>query len=291
MVRGRSIDRSLPPSRALLTQREYRARKADELKRLGDTVDELRKENMQLREEILVLGAAVGVQCRCRAAVQEARRNLRDALDALDSLDGDAWGHPVSEGGGPSLLQNHHPGAVGVDGFAPTRHPATPSTGRTSSHRPPSPLSLAPSTTRSTGMHIPASDTGQSRLYITPPPMDAHDRRPTVAGTTPDLYLIEELAMEGARWRTQRAYRTPLEETLVRGGPTGYEPDWEVVAESELAKIRGQLISATRERSVRGLTDSLAGQQDTIGAGTGQAAVTFELDPNKCCYGIVDCPD
>ena len=52
MTRGRRKDLTIPPSRALLQQRDYRARKAQYLADLEDRVRRTEEENARLRKEL-----------------------------------------------------------------------------------------------------------------------------------------------------------------------------------------------------------------------------------------------
>jgi hypothetical protein len=54
MTRGRRKDHTLPPSRALIIQREYRDRKAKHLSDLKDRCDKAEEENERLRKELEV---------------------------------------------------------------------------------------------------------------------------------------------------------------------------------------------------------------------------------------------
>lgn len=55
MTRGRRKDLSIPPSRALLQQRDYRARKAQYVNDLEDRARRAEEENVRLRKELDVL--------------------------------------------------------------------------------------------------------------------------------------------------------------------------------------------------------------------------------------------
>jgi hypothetical protein len=81
MARGRAPNLSLPPTRALTQQRDYRARKAARIaylertnKELGDEVDNLRRELVEVKEGKArdgdvekVRGMPVRTRTRCRA--------------------------------------------------------------------------------------------------------------------------------------------------------------------------------------------------------------------------------
>lgn len=55
MTRGRRKDLTIPPSRALLQQRDYRARKAQYVTDLEERVRRVEEENARLRKEVDVL--------------------------------------------------------------------------------------------------------------------------------------------------------------------------------------------------------------------------------------------
>ncbi|KAL6298256.1 hypothetical protein BKA93DRAFT_820461 [Sparassis latifolia] len=57
MTRGRRKDLTIPPSRALLQQRDYRARKARYVAELEDRCQRLEQDNSQLREQVDMLQA------------------------------------------------------------------------------------------------------------------------------------------------------------------------------------------------------------------------------------------
>ncbi|KAH9935516.1 uncharacterized protein B0H18DRAFT_415105 [Fomitopsis serialis] len=57
MTRGRRKDMTIPPSRALLQQRDYRARKARYVADLEDRCKQVEEENARLKEQIDILGA------------------------------------------------------------------------------------------------------------------------------------------------------------------------------------------------------------------------------------------
>ncbi|PCH43630.1 hypothetical protein WOLCODRAFT_74855 [Wolfiporia cocos MD-104 SS10] len=68
MTRGRRKDMTIPPSRALLQQRDYRARKARYVADLEERVRHTEEENAHLREEVEMLSAQL------RAAGHSAQR-------------------------------------------------------------------------------------------------------------------------------------------------------------------------------------------------------------------------
>ncbi|KAH9948523.1 hypothetical protein B0H21DRAFT_227184 [Amylocystis lapponica] len=64
MTRGRRKDLTIPPSRALLQQRDYRARKARYVADLEDRCQHAEEENVRLREEVDVLRARLSAPNR-----------------------------------------------------------------------------------------------------------------------------------------------------------------------------------------------------------------------------------
>lgn len=61
MTRGRKKDLTIPPSRALTQQRDYRARKALYLSELENKCQRLQEENEELRAEVAALRAGLPV--------------------------------------------------------------------------------------------------------------------------------------------------------------------------------------------------------------------------------------
>lgn len=143
MTRGRSIDKTIPPSRALAQQRDYRARKAarivsafgvlraillssstlnppssilsstrnralaDYQESLEEELERLRAENDSLRAELREarLGNARGDDQLGRSVVN-IRQHLLKALDAVNQLDGDC----SPSRSGPTSYHNHNAG-------------------------------------------------------------------------------------------------------------------------------------------------------------------------------------
>ncbi|RSH76541.1 uncharacterized protein EHS24_005530 [Apiotrichum porosum] len=90
MPRGRSIDRTLPPTRSLTAQRDYRARKVAKQRDLEDSVAQLTAENAALRAEVADLRARVA-QPDCLVpsqldAVASAQAQLMAALHQLEGV-------------------------------------------------------------------------------------------------------------------------------------------------------------------------------------------------------------
>ena len=61
MTRGRKKDLTIPPTRALTQQRDYRARKAHYLSELEDRCRHLEDENSALQQELRALKAGLPV--------------------------------------------------------------------------------------------------------------------------------------------------------------------------------------------------------------------------------------
>jgi hypothetical protein len=61
MTRGRKKDMTIPPSRALVQQRDYRARKAHYIAELEDRVRKAEAENAQLRQDLEAARAALNM--------------------------------------------------------------------------------------------------------------------------------------------------------------------------------------------------------------------------------------
>lgn len=57
MTRGRKKDLTIPPTRSLLQQRDYRARKANYVATLEERCRKAEEENVQLRNELVQLRA------------------------------------------------------------------------------------------------------------------------------------------------------------------------------------------------------------------------------------------
>lgn len=61
MTRGRKKDMSITPTRALVQQRDYRARKANYIAELEDRVRKAEAENAQLRKDLEATRAALSI--------------------------------------------------------------------------------------------------------------------------------------------------------------------------------------------------------------------------------------
>jgi len=87
MTRGRKKDLTIPPTRALTQQRDYRARKAHYLSELEDRCRHLEDENSALQQELRALKAglpvATPVDPQLMSASSELMRDLSAASSAL----------------------------------------------------------------------------------------------------------------------------------------------------------------------------------------------------------------
>ncbi|KAJ6468526.1 basic region leucin zipper protein [Mycena vitilis] len=87
MTRGRKKDTTIPPTRALALQRDYRARKSQYIADLETRCKAAEEENARLKEEVAFLraqGSASGSTTLSPAAIQ-ASAHLRDTLAAAST--------------------------------------------------------------------------------------------------------------------------------------------------------------------------------------------------------------
>ncbi|KAJ7633552.1 basic region leucin zipper protein [Mycena polygramma] len=87
MTRGRKKDTTIPPTRALALQRDYRARKTQYIADLETRCKATEEENVRLKEEVAFLraqGSASGSTTLSPAAIQ-ASAHLRDTLAAASA--------------------------------------------------------------------------------------------------------------------------------------------------------------------------------------------------------------
>ncbi|KAJ7633580.1 basic region leucin zipper protein [Mycena polygramma] len=87
MTRGRKKDTTIPPTRALALQRDYRARKSQYVADLETRCKAAEEENARLKEELAFLraqGSASGSTTLSPAAIQ-ASAHLRDTLAAASA--------------------------------------------------------------------------------------------------------------------------------------------------------------------------------------------------------------
>ncbi|KAJ3738927.1 hypothetical protein DFH05DRAFT_1515848 [Lentinula detonsa] len=91
MTRGRKKDLSIPPTRALTQQRDYRARKAYYLAELEERCHRVEEENARLKQEIQTLRAGLPIENtpvdpRLLAASSDLMRDLSAVSNALESF-------------------------------------------------------------------------------------------------------------------------------------------------------------------------------------------------------------
>lgn len=101
MTRGRRKDLTIPPSRALLQQRDYRARKAQYVADLEDRVRKAEEENAKLKKEIDGLrmrAAASGTMGPSPEVVSPSLRSLLVCIDINKRMltRSRRWPHPPS---------------------------------------------------------------------------------------------------------------------------------------------------------------------------------------------------
>ncbi|KAJ3713940.1 hypothetical protein EV361DRAFT_36401 [Lentinula raphanica] len=91
MTRGRKKDLSIPPTRALTQQRDYRARKAHYLAELEERCHRVEEENVQLKQEIQALRAGLPIASasldpQLLSASSALMRDLSAASNALENF-------------------------------------------------------------------------------------------------------------------------------------------------------------------------------------------------------------
>ncbi|KAJ3755361.1 hypothetical protein EV360DRAFT_18284, partial [Lentinula raphanica] len=91
MTRGRKKDLSIPPTRALTQQRDYRARKAHYLAELEERCRRAEEENVQLKQEIQALRAGLPIASasldpQLLSASSALMRDLSAASNALENF-------------------------------------------------------------------------------------------------------------------------------------------------------------------------------------------------------------
>jgi hypothetical protein len=93
MTRGRKKDLTIPPTRSLVQQRDYRARKAHYVAELEDRCRRAEEENKQLRQELEVARANMSVPFLYNPlAVRVCSRRIETAIAYLPSLGRDVCG-------------------------------------------------------------------------------------------------------------------------------------------------------------------------------------------------------
>lgn len=114
MTRGRKKDLTIPPTRSLVQQRDYRARKAHYVAELEDRVRRAEDENKQLRQELEVARANMSVPFLYNPLAAEMSaellHNLSAASDSLTKFQDFARSHPLaatsSHGASSSRLES-----------------------------------------------------------------------------------------------------------------------------------------------------------------------------------------
>lgn len=114
MTRGRKKDLTIPPTRSLVQQRDYRARKAHYVAELEDRCRRAEEENKQLRQELEVARANMSVPFLYNPLAAEMSaellHNLNAASDSLAKFQDFARSHPLtassSHGASSSRLES-----------------------------------------------------------------------------------------------------------------------------------------------------------------------------------------
>ncbi|TFK93735.1 hypothetical protein K466DRAFT_537405 [Polyporus arcularius HHB13444] len=132
MTRGRRKDMTIPPSRALLQQRDYRARKAQYLAELEVRVKQAEEENLVLRKEVdslqAKLQAAVppqtqspyGPEVVCAAASSDLMHHLTVAAAQITRFQQLAFYPGSSAGAGPAPHVNRTPITLATPTYTPS---------------------------------------------------------------------------------------------------------------------------------------------------------------------------
>ncbi|KAG7096485.1 hypothetical protein E1B28_003915 [Marasmius oreades] len=125
MTRGRKKDLTIPPSRALTQQRDYRARKALYLSQLENRCQRLQEKNERLQAEVAALRAGISVASPPDPQLTEASSELMDSLEstkrALDKFQSLAY--KVEESQRPSTSRAPTP-PFGASARTPSLRPA-----------------------------------------------------------------------------------------------------------------------------------------------------------------------
>ncbi|KAH6914187.1 hypothetical protein BKA70DRAFT_1420980 [Coprinopsis sp. MPI-PUGE-AT-0042] len=114
MTRGRKKDLTIPPTRSLVQQRDYRARKAHYVAELEDRCRRAEEENKQLRQELEVARANMSVPFLYNPLAAEMSaellHNLNSASESLAKFQDFARSHPLtatsSQGASSSRLDS-----------------------------------------------------------------------------------------------------------------------------------------------------------------------------------------
>lgn len=140
MTRGRRKDLSIPPSRALLQQRDYRARKARYVADLEDRARAAEEENARLKDEVDALRARLNTPGHpgyrpspgpeVAAATNELMQSLSVAASSIARFQRVAF-DPAPEPASSSMLQlppihSHTPSSLATPAFTPSPIPQPP---------------------------------------------------------------------------------------------------------------------------------------------------------------------
>ncbi|KAF9227272.1 hypothetical protein BS17DRAFT_456364 [Gyrodon lividus] len=120
MVRGRKKDLTIPPSRALIQQRDYRARKAQYLCELQQRCARAEQENVRLRRELEIARAASNVPSpEVILASRDLMEHLADlsaSISRFQQVAQSRTSSPLSSGPGlyfqPAHSNTHHSTSV-----------------------------------------------------------------------------------------------------------------------------------------------------------------------------------
>ncbi|KAF8070329.1 hypothetical protein FPV67DRAFT_1486956 [Lyophyllum atratum] len=116
MTRGRKKDLTIPPTRALVQQRDYRARRAQYVAELEERVHKAEEENIQLRNELAAAragqaGPPLALDSQTAHASSELMHNLSVASASLARFHQLAFHEPhhISQSSRPSVESSNHP--------------------------------------------------------------------------------------------------------------------------------------------------------------------------------------
>lgn len=165
MTRGRKKDMTIPPTRALVQQRDYRARKAHYISELEERCRRAEEENAQLRKDLETVRASLSVPYLFNPIATELSAELQHNLalvsNSLAKFQSFAEQHPLPAG--PSRGVQLPPIQDCFRATPPLAHPPLPA-----------PISLQTSPTHHfsppTRMHPHSHDSGYGRVSTSPPP-------------------------------------------------------------------------------------------------------------------------
>ncbi|KAG6844411.1 hypothetical protein H0H87_007066 [Tephrocybe sp. NHM501043] len=163
MTRGRKKDLTIPPTRALVQQRDYRARRAQYVSDLEERVRQTEEENTQLRKELAAArngqaAAPLSLDSRTAHASSELMHNLSIASASLARFHQLAFPeqrHPIQDSR-PSATSSNHSFSQYPTGVSALRPASFPSPA-------PSPPYAYPISETSSSRH--QTKTSRKRLY------------------------------------------------------------------------------------------------------------------------------